>query len=95
MPVLRAQVSCSRCQRNVERSQTLFVGSNGAEKQYECFNCYKNKNNTVREVNHTGDKIDLFCERCNYKFKSRTNICPYCSKTDKVTTGNISIRDLL
>ncbi len=94
MAVLRAQVSCFKCKRNVDRSQTLFIGSNGIEKQYECFNCYKNKNNP-RQVDHTGEKIDLYCERCNYKFKSRTNICPYCSKTDKVSSGNISIKDLL
>ena len=94
MPVLRSKINCYKCKRPVDRSQTLFLGTIGEERRYECFTCYKQKGKE-RVEDPMSEKINLYCERCNYKFKSRTSLCPYCSKSDKVVSGDVSIRDLI
>lgn len=91
MVLLRVPVSCFRCGEVVDRSQTLVAG-----KRYECFSCYKQLKNSPWLIRQKlPEKLELYCECCRYRFKSKRLVCPYCDKEDRVVRGQIEVSDLL
>ncbi len=90
MVYLRIKVPCFRCKRQVEKTKVLTVGSMTDEPRYECYVCFKRFANS-------GDrpKSRFLCQRCNYKFNSKKDECPYCNKSDLVIKGKITVHDLL
>ncbi|MBU0457342.1 MAG: hypothetical protein ABH824_05035 [Nanoarchaeota archaeon] len=96
MAVLRARVKCFRCGRSVDKTQTLITKSITKDIRYECAKCYKrNKTSPWGLGDEIPHKIEYFCERCKYKFKSKVCECPYCNKRDRVTEARITVSDLL
>jgi len=95
--VLRRPVECFRCKKQVEKADSLLTKDMNGEQKYECFGCYKKSRDTFIGWAEREEKVkkDYRCARCNYKFKSEKAICPYCSKSDMVVKGNISVTDLL
>ncbi len=96
MVIVRARVTCDHCKKFVDRSETRYLFLHTGEKIYECFHCYKRNptgNWSSEELNVV--KRELYCERCKYRFKAKVAICPYCSKGDKIESGNISVKDLV
>lgn len=91
MVLLRVSVQCFRCGIPADRSQVLESRNTSGDLKFECYDCYKRKQLTSSEAK----KVGHYCERCRYKFTSRNNICPYCSKNDCVITGKVSVNDLL
>jgi len=95
MPVVQARVNCSRCKNPINKAQTIFSRNSYNEKEYTCFNCYNiNKNLSMNMENEQKSKVELYCERCKYRFKSRTSNCPYCNTSDMVSKGNVTMKDL-
>ncbi len=89
------KVDCAACETKVDKMQARAVSIGGVRK-FECFECYrKTKNSSLVITKEHNVKLDLFCARCKYKFKSRDPLCPYCSKSDMVGRADVSIRELL
>lgn len=86
MPMLRTKVNCFKCGSSVDKNETYLYQVTDRENRYECYACFKASRTAKRE---------LFCGRCKYKFKARLPICPYCSKSDEVIEGTLSVQDLL
>ncbi|MEK6938923.1 MAG: hypothetical protein AABX04_07840 [Nanoarchaeota archaeon] len=86
MFMLKTKVNCFKCGKAVDKNETYLIQTTDKEGRYECYTCFKNSRSTKR---------DLFCGRCKYKFKARVPVCPYCSKSDEVIEGNVSIHDLI
>lgn len=98
MAIVHARVNCIRCAKMVDKSETILLPSTGNDKKFICFGCYKaEKPRTPRWSmgQETKAKDEYFCGRCKYKFKSVNPSCPYCSQTDAVVKGNITMKDLL
>lgn len=93
--ILKSQVFCSSCERQVDKNEALFDSSIKGEPKYLCFICYKM--NKVKDAPKPLQqaKKEYFCTRCKYKFRSVKAQCPYCSKSDTLRTGTISVSDLL
>ena len=92
MVFLRVPVQCFRCGIPADRSQVLESKSMSGDIRFECYDCYKSKHlSPGSETN----KRSHYCEKFMYKFTSRNNICPYCSKNDHVITGSVTVEDLL
>lgn len=90
-----SKVDCVVCDEKVDKMQARAVSVGGVPK-FECFECYrKTKSSSLVIRKEHNVKLDLFCARCKYKFKSRNPICPYCSQSDLVARGDVSVRDLL
>jgi hypothetical protein len=96
MVVLRSRVLCFRCNEPVNKIDTVKTISTSGEPKYQCSSCFKTVKTTTWGL---GDEIpvknDCFCQRCKYKFKSKSGLCPYCSKNDLVVCGKITVHDLL
>lgn len=98
MELANNRVYCFRCKKSVEKTDTRFIGTVRKEDRYECLPCLKrNKSSpwSVRLEEGPMEKIDLYCERCRYKFSSRALMCPYCNQADMLIRGNITVKDLL
>lgn len=87
---LRLQVDCLMCADAVDKNMAIAYGP----EKYVCFDCYKQKKSLLTAKGYD-EKIQLYCERCRYKFTSKRFSCPYCSKADKVGKANISVQELL
>ena len=96
MVVLRSRVLCFRCNNAVNKIDTIKTLSTTGEPRYQCSSCFAKAKTSAWGM---GDKVqvksDCFCQRCKYKFKSASNLCPYCSKNDMVVCGKITANDLL
>ena len=93
---LRITVNCIRCKEEVDKNQTLMTRTSANEPRYECYRCYKNgKSAPTGGKGEMKQKINMYCERCRYRFSSKNSTCPYCSKNDKITSANVTIQDLL
>lgn len=95
MIILPTRVYCYRCRKTVEKSETRYVGMLGREERFECFNCFKKDRTVPWKAEETGERLELYCERCRYKFYSKKLFCPYCNQGDMIMKGNISVNDLL
>lgn len=88
--------TCITCGKKVDVAQSRVVSTSLGKSKYECFGCYKaNKNSILAPAPGKMEKLNLYCARCKYKFKSRELLCPYCSQGDLVVRSDISVRDLL
>lgn len=96
MVVLKVKVKCVHCNAEVEKLDARKVTPSLSEQRYECFSCFKRNKPLVWGF---GDRVqqkhEYYCERCKYKFSSKSALCPYCSKGDRLTSGKISAKDLL
>ena len=96
MVVLKSKVLCFRCNKAVNKIDTVKTISTTGEPRYQCSSCFKKAKTTNWGM---GDKIpvkiECFCQRCRYKFKSTSGLCPYCNKTDMVIKGKVKAKDLL
>jgi len=96
MPVLRIKVDCFRCKKKVDKGSALPIKTISKEPRYECYNCYKrNKTSEWGFGDEVNFKNKYYCQRCNYKFKSKKSICPYCNQSDLLVKGKITVHDLL
>ena len=96
MVILRARVKCLECDKSVGKTDTLLVRTLAGEKRYKCYSCYQRKSNKHWSIK-TGvqEKQDYYCERCRFKFKSRTPVCTYCSMEDRVVRGEFQLKDFI
>jgi RNA polymerase subunit RPABC4/transcription elongation factor Spt4 len=85
MVELKTQIVCYTCKQLVDKDKAFLVQVTDKEDRFECPLCYKRKRSQKRE---------LFCGRCKYKFNSKTPVCPYCSKSDEVIDGKVTLKDL-
>jgi endogenous inhibitor of DNA gyrase (YacG/DUF329 family) len=97
MPVELTRVNCFRCGKPVTRTNTVLVNPNGADRRYECSNCfYKHKGNPLDLLEEAPRvKRELYCHACRYKFKSYDRKCPYCGKYETVISSKVEMKDLL
>ena len=96
MPVLRVKITCFRCGKKKDKVEARLIKGMNNELRYECFTCYKrNKAEPWWDGKKEAVKKEYYCERCKYKFSSKRCICPYCNKNDRLTGGNVSVKDLL
>jgi len=68
MVYLKAKVTCFHCKKQVEKAEARIFDAPLGGPSYECFNCFKKSRMILGEDNV---KLDLYCERCNYRFKSK------------------------
>lgn len=96
MAVLRLNVKCTSCLREVPKLEARQIPSLTKEPRYQCFLCFK-RHQPIQwgQGDEMKPKQDLYCERCNYHFKARKEKCPYCGKTDRLSGGKVTVRDLL
>jgi hypothetical protein len=96
MVVLRSRVLCFRCNKPVSKIDTVKTISNTGEPRFQCSNCFKKAKTSNWGM---GDEIPVksscFCQRCRYKFKSQSGLCPYCNQKDLVVIGKVTVQDLL
>ncbi|MBI2102375.1 hypothetical protein HYT55_00925 [Candidatus Woesearchaeota archaeon] len=95
MAIVRARISCFRCQKSVDKTDTRFFDTVAGTRRYECFPCYQKSRNGYLPHTESKDKRELYCERCKYKFMSRVPVCPYCSKDDSVIKAQVTAYDLV
>ncbi len=95
MATIRARVNCFRCGIPVHKAETILIKTLTNEKKYECYSCYKGGKMSTWGGKKTKVKQELYCQRCKYKFRSKTSLCPYCNKDDFVTFSNVKIEDLI
>jgi len=87
---------CVTCGKNIDVAQSRVVSAVSGKNKYECFGCYRtSKNSLMAPPPSKAQKLNLYCARCKYKFKSRDLLCPYCSQGDLVVRSDISVGDLL
>ncbi len=91
MVLLRIPIECHFCKSNVERRNALIVKNPENRQIFQCFSCFQA--NLTR--NSPTGKVDLYCERCHYKFTSSKLRCPYCNQFDAVIKAEIKMKDLL
>lgn len=94
MAMLKLKVRCFHCGKEVEKLETRPVEGVTKEVRYECFPCFK-KHAPRKMGNEKGEKKSYYCERCRYQFYSHTALCPYCSKSDLLESGTLTVHDLL
>ena len=92
MVYLKTKVTCYHCKKQVEKTEASVFQAPLGGPSWECFNCFKKSRQILGE---DGIKLDLYCERCNYRFKSKKAICPYCNETNTLSKGNVTMKDLL
>ena len=96
MQSIKLKVQCFKCRQIVDKSNTITLESVTKDPRYACSNCYKKSRSQPWGF---GDEVpykkDYFCERCKYKFSSKRNTCPYCSKSDRVEGGNVTVKELI
>ena len=96
MSVLRITVNCFSCNEVIEKNSAIQIKGVSGDPRFECFSCFKKKRTAPWGM---GDKISnknsYYCQKCRYKFQARRPMCPYCSKADYLTSGNLSVHDLL
>lgn len=96
MPLLKVKVSCFRCHSDVTPAEAIKLKNVSKDQRYECYKCYKkNKTSEWGFGDEVKFKSKYYCQRCNYKFKSKKGICPYCNQADFLVKGKISVHDLL
>ena len=96
MTIIRSRVQCFRCKKSVDKSDTLVIKTITKDPRYECSQCYKrNRTKPWGFGDEMSYKKDYYCERCRYKFSSKKDVCPYCSKSDQIEGGNITVKDLI
>ena len=97
MAVLKLRVRCFRCRQEVGQHDARILPSISKEPRYECYDCYrKNKREPLLVgVESPPLKKEYFCERCNYRFKSKIKACPCCNKSDYLIGGTVTVKDLL
>ena len=95
--VLRVNVTCHKCKKQVAKLETRQLKSNPDTPKYECFECFKMVHPNRAMLNHEPVRVkrNFYCERCRYSFASKVPECPYCAKDDCLESGSISIHDLL
>jgi len=94
MTLLKLKVRCFRCLKEVDKMETRPVESISKDPRYECFSCFK-KDLPQRGIPNRMVHHELYCERCRYKFRSKSPICPYCNKSDQLESAKITVYDLL
>lgn len=95
MAIVRARVNCARCRNPVDKSQTVLGRNSAYDKEYVCFHCYNiGKHLESRDDERPRVKVDLYCERCKYRFKGFSTLCPYCNSSDMVSKGDVTMKDL-
>lgn len=98
MVLLNNRVYCFRCKKSVEKTDSKYIGTVRTEERFECNSCLKRNRASPWSVNlesAPAQKIDLYCERCRYKFSSKALMCPYCNQADMLMRGDITVKDLL
>ena len=97
MTVLRARVSCFRCRRPVNKLSTITNKSINGEFRHECSECFRKakRDPLLAGIEEVKQKKEYYCERCRYRFHSKSGVCPYCSRTDQVIGGKVTVMDLL
>lgn len=98
MDILSSRVYCFRCKKSVEKTDTRYIGTVRKEERYECNSCLKRNKGSPWSIpleDGPAKKLDLYCERCRYKFSSKALMCPYCNQADMLMRGNITVKDLL
>ena len=97
MVILKTKIQCFRWKKKVDKNETRVNKSVNGEPRHECFTCFKRyrRDPLLAGVEEIPYKKDYYCQRCNYKFKSKLNTCPYCSKNDLVIGGNVSLKELM
>ncbi len=95
MPILKLKVRCYKCNKEVDKLEAKEVPSIGTMARYECFPCFKKVAQAKRPKANTERRFDLFCDRCRYKFSSKTIMCPYCNKDDQLHKGKVTAFDLV
>ena len=97
MNLYSAKVQCFGCGKAVDKSQTFTSNNASKELRYQCPGCFKNKK--VDIFGTAGEtpalKKEFFCGRCKFKFRSKSTLCPYCSKEDQVIGQVHSVKGLL
>ena len=94
MPVLKLKVRCFRCNQEVDKLEARQVESVSPQSRYECFPCFKKHHNAAKKVADAPQR-EFYCERCRYKFSSKTIMCPYCNKDDQLHKGKVTAYDLV
>ena len=92
MVLLRIPVECHHCKKQIEKRTALFVKNPENEQIFQCFTCFRSN---LKRTNLDKEKIDLYCERCRYKFTSNKLRCPYCNQFDAVVKGDVTVKDLI
>ena len=97
MAVLKSNVKCFRCRKEVDQNSARTFPSLNKESRYECYDCYrKNKREPLLAgIESVPLKKEYLCERCNYRFKSKIKACPLCNKPDYLIGGTVTVKDLL
>lgn len=95
MAVLKLKVRCYRCNKEVDKNEARPMPSLDKQGRYECFPCFKKTSMAKKPKPNTEKRYDLFCDRCRYKFSSKTLICPYCNKDDQLHKGKVTAYDLV
>jgi hypothetical protein len=92
MVILRIPVECHFCSSKIEKRNALIVKNPINDKIFQCFSCFRRN---LEKSSKEPEKVELYCERCKYKFSSTKLRCPYCNQFDAVVKGKIVIKDLL
>ena len=79
------------CDQSIQKIDSVLIDA--ANVQRACYPCFKN-NKMLFKIQQ-GFKQEMYCERCKYKFSSKSLVCPYCSKGDRIVKGNMTVRDIL
>ncbi len=97
MTILNLKVNCFRCRKEVSKSEVREVPSINPDKRYECSSCYNKykREPILAGMEAPAIKKEFLCVRCNYHFKSKIQVCPLCSKSDYLTGGVVTVKDLL
>ena len=90
--ILRIPVKCHHCDNYFEKKDALVLKNPQNKELYQCFTCFKTNK---AELKIDVEKIDLYCEKCNYKFISNKLRCPYCNEFEFVIKSNVKLKDLL
>ena len=91
MSILRIPVECHFCKTHIEQKNALTVKNFENKQIFQCFSCFRE--NLVRAG--PSGKVNLYCERCKYKFSSAKLRCPYCNQFDAVTKADVTMKDLI
>lgn len=77
--------------------ETVTKKSVNGELRYECSECFHRyrRDPLLAGIEEAQVKKEYYCERCRYKFHSKSGKCPYCSRSDQVIGGKVTVMDLL